>query len=158
MAWIKLLALLPMLLSAGKLEKYRFPELTDQIGEWARDPYKIPYFVQVDMNGDNTRDSAWIMIRRGDTTGALVLMVSGKTGFDTLVYDLIESPQSKGIELLEKGKHPTLCGKEGRCFDTNLKTLNMKYDGVLYYFFGSSTRMIYWDEKEGKVKDVWESD
>ena len=157
MRWF-LTLLIPVMTLAGKLERYRFPEASDETGEWGRDPYKTPYFVRVDLNGDLKMDSAWIMLKTGDTTGALVLLVSGKTGYDTVVYETIEAPHLKGIELLDKGKHTTLCGSTGRCFDTDQKTLNLKNNGVLYYFFGSSARMVYWDEKEGKVKDVWESD
>ncbi len=124
---------------------------------------KIPNKVHADFNGDDIKDSAWILINSSRTEWALFVSVSIPSGS----YKIIQLDKgsfksdviSMGIGKAELDKYDTACGKGyWECGEGESPELKLTLPGIDYYRFESASSTFYWSKEINSFKRMWMSD
>jgi hypothetical protein len=140
---------------------WRFPQESDYLGNWKvfRKDLPVPFHIRADFNGDKIIDDAWILIRTDDVGwGLFVFLSQGAGKVRTIRLDNHPNdanPQTMGLGLVQKGEHPTACGKGyWECKRGEPAVLRLKNAGIEYFVYESSSSIFYWNHSANKFKRV----
>lgn len=119
-----------------------------------------------DLNGDGTRDHAYLFKSTKFSGEGLAVRLSSPKGFIWKIIDQTdwgkEYPNvdlAMGIDLAKPGDYKTACGKGyWECEKNEPEVLNLKTPGIWHFRFESAASIWYWDKKSGEFKRVWISD
>ena len=157
-----LITALGCLRAAPLPEGWRAPTVKEVDQDWRKDGPHRYMTVKADFNGDGIEDEAKLLIKQNGKGMALFALVSKGQQYES--YMLHEDDDAgwlevMGINVAEKGKYRTACGKGYfECEPGESEEIVLKYPGIDYFKEGSANSFYYWDDKINKFKRTWISD
>ena len=144
---------------------WRFPTAKDYQGDWKsrRKDATRPFKTQGDFNDDKIRDEAWILIPKGETTGAGLFVFLGQPNktFRIVQLDYLEGRKAQNlyVNAASKGEYETACGKGYRnCAPSEPAKLSLTFQAISYGTSESSETIYYWDGQRKTFRNVAISD
>jgi hypothetical protein len=142
-------------------EGWRIPSKEETSQAWRNEKPHRYLVIKTDFNDDGILDEARLLMSKNDSGIALFAFVSQGKGFKSFLLDKLSPKyiQVMGIDLVEKGKYKTACGKGYfDCAAGEPEELSLELPSINYFKSESANSIFYWDEKTKQFKRIWISD
>ncbi len=148
-------------------ENWRFPTEAEidavPMRQWSETKFLR---VDADFNADGIQDYAHLVKSTKFDGEGFAVYLSGTTGHAWRIIDSFEYDKSSsdprmfmGISKAKPGQYKTACGKGyWECSDDEPAILNLKNDGVAYFWFESASSIWYWNTSRNDFTRIGISD
>lgn len=141
---------------------WRVPTQKELNQEWRKEKPHHFWAIKADFNGDGIEDEAKLLVTQKGQGAALFAFVSQGKSFQTYLLDELDAVgwlEVMGIDVVEKGKYETACGKGyADCEPSEPEQIILKNPGINYFKEGSANSFFYWDGKKKAFSRIWISD
>jgi len=141
---------------------WRAPMPKELNQEWRKDKPHHFWAIKADFNGDGIEDEAKLLVKQKGRGAALFAFVSQGKSYKTYLLDEPDEVgwlEVMGIDVVEKGKYETACGKGYvDCKPGEPEQITLKNPGIDYFKEGSANSFFYWDDKKRAFNRIWISD